>query len=62
MTDDSKNPTCCFCFEVIRVEDDEHAMRIRLDQLLGLGHKQQMYTHSTCLRERLYDGIEVWWE
>ncbi|MEV0568555.1 hypothetical protein [Dactylosporangium sp. NPDC050588] len=53
---------CCFCLKVIRLEEDGYAMRMRLASLSDLHTQQEMYTHSTCLKERLYGDFNVWWE
>lgn len=37
-------------------------MRMRLASLSDLHTQQEMYTHSTCLKERLYGDFNVWWE
>jgi hypothetical protein len=53
---------CCFCYKVIHLEEDEHAMRVLLSSLSDMRGQQVMYTHSTCLKERLYGDFNVWWE
>ncbi|GAA3261027.1 hypothetical protein GCM10010532_112810 [Dactylosporangium siamense] len=62
MSDDGGRATCCFCYKLIRLEEDGYAMRVRLASLSDLHTRQEMYTHSACLRERLYSGFNVWWE
>lgn len=37
-------------------------MRVRLASLSDLVTRQDMYSHSTCLKERLYGNFNVWWE
>ncbi|MGI5176110.1 hypothetical protein ACQEVZ_07270 [Dactylosporangium sp. CA-152071] len=61
-TDVSGKVMCCFCYKIIRLEEDENAMRVRLARLSDLRPKQEMYTHSACLKERLPGGFDVWWE
>lgn len=62
VADDSGNPTCCFCYDVIRASEDEHGMQVQLAPLAGSKVMQVMWAHSSCLRARLHPHMAVWWE
>jgi hypothetical protein len=53
---------CCFCTLRIRLTEDPRAMEVRLFPLDGGKGRQTLYTHSSCLRERLDPSIDLWWE
>ncbi|MBJ6636822.1 hypothetical protein H4K36_00540 [Streptomyces sp. DHE7-1] len=59
------NPTCCFCWQVIDFNQDRAATEIRLgavDLARGGTVRQQAYSHSSCLRERVHPHIDLWFE
>lgn len=60
-----QNPTCCFCYQVIDLDQDAAATELRLgavDPARGGDVKQKAYAHSACLRERVHRSIDLWWE
>ncbi|GAA1405424.1 hypothetical protein ACFQZ4_09870 [Catellatospora coxensis] len=59
---DSARATCCFCHDVIRVSEDEYGMQVQLAPMAGSKVMQVMWTHSSCLRDRLHPHMAVWWE
>lgn len=61
----SQNPTGCFCYEVIDLDQDAAATELRLgavDLARGGDVRQKAYAHSSCLRERVHQSIDLWWE
>ncbi|KUJ36872.1 hypothetical protein ADL25_31125 [Streptomyces sp. NRRL F-5122] len=59
------NPICCFCYQAIDLDQDGAATELRLgavDSGRGGEVRQKVYTHSTCLRERVHPSIDLWWE
>lgn len=59
------NPTCCFCYQVVDLDQDGAATELRLGAVdLGRGGqvRQKVYAHSSCLRERVHPSIDFWWE
>ncbi|MFD5344815.1 hypothetical protein ACFWJY_13880 [Streptomyces anulatus] len=59
------NPICCFCYQVIDLDQDGAATKLRLgavDLVRGDTVRQQTYSHSNCLRERVHPNIDLWFE
>ncbi|MEU9089747.1 hypothetical protein [Streptomyces sp. NPDC048428] len=59
------NPTCCFCYLIIDLDEDQGATQLRLaavDPARGGDVRQWAYSHSSCLRERVHANIDLWWE
>lgn len=59
------NPICCFCYLIIDLDQDEGATVLRLgavDPARGGDVRQRVYSHSSCLRERVDPSIDLWWE
>ncbi|MFE5487486.1 hypothetical protein [Streptomyces sp. NPDC056527] len=59
------NPTCCFCYQVIDLDQDGAATELRfgaVDPVRGGAVRQQAYSHSNCLRERVHPNIDLWFE
>ncbi|WP_329448829.1 hypothetical protein OG906_37795 (plasmid) [Streptomyces sp. NBC_01426] len=47
---------------MVDLEQDMEAQELRL----GLAHsgnaRQLVYSHSSCLRERIHPNMDLWWE
>ncbi|WUS95164.1 hypothetical protein OHA46_00030 [Streptomyces sp. NBC_00708] len=63
----SLNPNliCWFCYQVIDLDQDGAATKLRLgavDPVRGGVMRQQVYSHSDCLREQVHPNIDLWFE
>ncbi|GAA3480007.1 hypothetical protein [Streptomyces yanii] len=59
------NPTCCFCYQIIDLDQDRAATALVLaavDPERGGHVRQKAYSHSGCLRERVDPNVDLWWE
>ncbi|MFJ4709166.1 hypothetical protein ACIP6I_30555 [Streptomyces anulatus] len=58
-----RNPTCCFCWLIVDLEEDREAQE-RDDDRLGPAHssevRQLVYSHSDCLHERIHPAMVAW--
>lgn len=57
-----RNPTCCFCWLVVDLEQDQEANELRLGPAHSSNVRQLVYSHSSCLRERVHQNMDLWWE
>ncbi|WP_406134059.1 hypothetical protein [Streptomyces zaomyceticus] len=58
----NRNPTCCFCWLIVDLEQDGEAQELRLGLARSSEVRQLVYSHSSCLRERIHPNMDLWWE